>query len=204
MISRIRILFLVLAAAILFSAGCSTDTLMLKPGVVPPSAGEEAAEGARWSFWVEKVADLREGVDNPARVGSIDQRFSDKPTVVFLEPPPADYFRDELSSFLLARSLEASSSRKARIFLTVEIYRFEISRDSEDILDEITARVDCKVFFRDKEGNDLGAVKIPAERRVTTTVGSKAKMQALVRDTLALTFETLASSDTFAAAQRGR
>lgn len=190
-----RTILILAALSGLILGGCASESLMLRPGNIDVAAA--GGQTNRWSLWVEEARDLRPEPTTGPKVGAIDQRFSEQPTTVYLEPAPADYVRAEMGRYLLANGLEASSADRARALLSLELLRFEITRNSKDVFDQVTVSVEIKANFRDRSGNDLGAVKVPAERSIQTPVGSREKMQELVRATLGDVFEALAASETF-------
>lgn len=200
-----RVLLAVCLLSVFLAAGCTqTGLLKIEPGLVDvTSPAAQPGISGRWTFWIRNVVDERgELLAGRPGIGTLDQRFAEANTTVELEQAPADYLRNQLSRFLLNRGMEASSQEKAAVYLDVYLTRFTVSRDSSTVLDKILFDVDYRVVFTAHTGEEIGTVRLPDGRWIkgVSLFGSKAKIEALMRESLADSFKKLSETEIYSLA----
>ncbi len=198
-----RILLILLFSTTLFLTGCAKDSVLVTvdPLEYQTVAVDQSSE--KWNMRVRQVNDLRPiAAVNAASIGSVDQRFGEADLAVNLDPPPAELLKRELSRFLFKRGLEASSDRRARVFLDINIRKFDLTRDSTGVSDISTLDVEYAIDFFTAQGELLGTVTLPDSRwikNVSPFTGTSDYKQ-LVTDSLTATFNELTKTKTYAEA----
>lgn len=98
---------------------------------------------------------------------------------------------------LLDAGLEASSREAAKIILKIELIKFNATRDSTGLADELTVSVDYKATFQKPSGEIIGTSRVPGVRTLKTAAGNAADLEEMTRDVVKASLEALSSSDTF-------
>ncbi|PLX42229.1 MAG: hypothetical protein C0608_03300 [Deltaproteobacteria bacterium] len=169
--------------------------MVLEPGPINLVAPEDASAD-KWSLWIESVNDRREA-PAPNWFGELDNRFSEKISLVSMKPAPAEYYREHLSRMLLSMGVEASSKAAAKVYLDVDIWKFRAYRDSSAAMDFLTVELDSKVKFTRAGGKILGTTTIPVVRTLKIPVGRAESLENLVRKALIDTLDGLKESEIF-------
>ncbi|GAB4271416.1 MAG: hypothetical protein Kow0092_26130 [Deferrisomatales bacterium] len=173
-------------------AACAPGVVVLNPGPVAMPEGVSRVEGpAAWSFWVKEARDLRPADKAGQRMGTLYSRFRKEPRAVFLDRTPHTYVMEQLSRYLLHRGLEASGPSGARVMLGVDLEEFLLLEAPGTVLDELTVKVAYTVRFLDRQGQDLGRVRLEGISQVKSPLDGASEVEKALRSALTDTFEAL-------------
>ena len=179
-------------------AGCAPKAIVLSPGPVAMDAVRGRVEGpAAWSLWIRESRDARPPERAGQKLGVMYTRFEKAPQDVFLDLQPAEYLRDQLRRYLLHRGLEASSADKARAFLELELEAFALQEAPGAVWDEVTVRVAYTVAMFGPGGDEVGKVRLEAQKQVKSPGNSARQAEKAFREVLLDTFQALERSREF-------
>jgi hypothetical protein len=184
-----------LSLLLLCCAGCAPKAVILEPGPVVLVPRQAAAEAG--VLWVSDARDVRAANQAGPKVGTFFTTFRKAPQVVYVEPKPEIYVKDQLARHFFNIGLEAQTASAARGLVAVDLEEFSLVESPGSVWDEVRVRLAYTLRILDPSGQEVAKVRLEGGQKLKAPLDTKRQVEAAFRDALMDTFQSLSRSEAF-------